>query len=317
MKHLTLISSACLLLAACNSDGVTHPRRTNPPPIAPSNLTAQPKSTTSILLAWQDLSDNETSFVLESRLANSSTWAVVTSSISANSTEFSHDSLQPNTEYWYRISAAHDSVASTPSNEVVTRTLDPACSEPPHIVQVSLQGEGNVKSSDQSIDCGLGKTICSASYSGCATGTITLSATPDPVYEFSRWDGCTLVGHTTGSNIPQTCVVSIEQDASVTALFYSPEDLVRLDVITTKTIVYSEDGKIQCGDPEPTSCVGFYEPGTIVRLSGNDVSWLGCDELLVGCGCPPPGIPGSCGCSYTCFVTLRDPREPRKVEVTR
>jgi subtilisin family serine protease len=86
---------------------------------APSNLTAQvPRGSTSVLLRWQDNSDNETGFVLErrSRISgnNWTSWVQVSASISANSTSYT-DSPGSGT-FEYRIFAARNSTLSMSSN---------------------------------------------------------------------------------------------------------------------------------------------------------------------------------------------------------
>lgn len=72
-------------------------------PAAPSNLTATP--TNSILLSWQDNSNNEDGFYIESTQdTTNGSWAQI-ASVNADSTRFHHTGLNPGETYFYRVRA--------------------------------------------------------------------------------------------------------------------------------------------------------------------------------------------------------------------
>jgi hypothetical protein len=81
-------------------------------PIAPSNLVAASAGSSSVHLAWNDNSSNETGFKIERKVGAAGTYAAVTTT-AANATSWSDSGLTAGTIYFYRISAVNASGAST------------------------------------------------------------------------------------------------------------------------------------------------------------------------------------------------------------
>lgn len=72
-------------------------------PAAPSNLTATP--TNSILLNWQDNSNNEDGFYVESTQDTTNGYWTQIASVNTDSTSFHHTGLNPGETYFYRVRA--------------------------------------------------------------------------------------------------------------------------------------------------------------------------------------------------------------------
>ena len=146
-------------------------------------------------------------------------------------------------------------------------------------------GTGTVTSSDGGIDCG---PDCSETYTDGES--VTLSAVPDPGFEFSGWDcGGTLVSSPT---VPLTMNSSI----TCTATFGAPTGSFTLTV----TILGGPDAGEVFGDggficinrsESSTTCTQSYPAGTEVFLnpvpfgSNTGVSWGGCDTDVGVEGC--------------------------------
>ena len=90
------------------------------PPTAPSNLTATLSGVSTIILQWQDRSNNETGFYLE-RSTNNKTWTRI-STLAANATTYSDTGLSRKTTYWYRVQAFNSGGSSAYSNAASTTT---------------------------------------------------------------------------------------------------------------------------------------------------------------------------------------------------
>jgi hypothetical protein len=87
-------------------------------PLAPSSLTAQPTSSTSIVLGWQDNSDNETGSKIERKsgdCASANSWAQIATK-TANTTTHTNTGLTANTTYAYRVRAYNAEGDSAYSN---------------------------------------------------------------------------------------------------------------------------------------------------------------------------------------------------------
>jgi lysophospholipase L1-like esterase len=93
-------------------------------PAAPSGLTAQAQSATSVKLTWTDNSADETGFKIERKTGTGvfEEIAVVT----ANTSTYTHTGLQPSTSYTYRVFAYSTAGNSAFSNESVVQTLPAA-----------------------------------------------------------------------------------------------------------------------------------------------------------------------------------------------
>ena len=95
-------------------------------PETPTGLSATPASSSSIALAWNDESDNETSFTIERSLDGSTGWTEVLTP-AANAETATDTGLDPETEYFYRIAAVGDDGTSDWSEvESATTPASPA-----------------------------------------------------------------------------------------------------------------------------------------------------------------------------------------------
>lgn len=120
------------ILSAISASGPTMSFTFNPqdipgaPPLAPSSLRVTSVSQSSIDLAWDDLSDNESGFELERKPAGAleSVWAL-TATPATNSTSTSDTGLAADTGYDYRIRAQNSAGPSGYSNVVTGTTTAP------------------------------------------------------------------------------------------------------------------------------------------------------------------------------------------------
>ena len=100
-----------LTLACSGTTGTT--------PAAPSNLQATAVSSTEIDLTWQDNSNNDTGFSVES-LINGTFQQIGT--VGPNFTAARITNLSPQTTYIFRVRALNGSLSSAPSNQVTATT---------------------------------------------------------------------------------------------------------------------------------------------------------------------------------------------------
>ena len=91
------------------------------PPAAPSNLQASGVSASDIQLTWQDNSNNETAFRIESKTGSGSYSQVA--STPSNATGATITGLTTATSYTFRVRAASGSLNSSYSNEATASTL--------------------------------------------------------------------------------------------------------------------------------------------------------------------------------------------------
>jgi hypothetical protein len=95
---------------------------TSPIPAAPASLTSTALSPTSVRLNWMDNSNNETQFEIQRRLYSSGTFATLTT-VGANATTYTDNTVQPLTSYEYRVRSANGSGPSaTWSNTSIVTT---------------------------------------------------------------------------------------------------------------------------------------------------------------------------------------------------
>jgi hypothetical protein len=90
------------------------------PPATPSNLAATTQGPSSILLAWQDNSCNESTFRIERRVDESGPWSEV-SSLHDNMTNWTDEQVSSGVRYYYRVRARNLAGYSSYSN-LVTAT---------------------------------------------------------------------------------------------------------------------------------------------------------------------------------------------------
>lgn len=102
----------------------------DPPPAAPSSLTATAASDTRIDLTWKDNSTDESAFVIERSTSSSFTSPTIINA--ANDETFHADTgLSPSTTYWYRVRARNVIGYSSYSNVVSATTKAPPSATPP------------------------------------------------------------------------------------------------------------------------------------------------------------------------------------------
>jgi len=123
---LFVLIATFLLLSGCFGGNVAP----EPIPSAPSNLTVVANSSTQIELSWQDNSNNEERFYLYRKSASNSTLSgsLANSDYSqigyagANSSGAYDTGVNPETTYWYKVTAWNDSGESGFSNEASATT---------------------------------------------------------------------------------------------------------------------------------------------------------------------------------------------------
>ncbi len=98
------------------------------PPAAPTNLTAQAGSPTSVALAWDDNSNNEASFTVERRTGTTGAWSVVgqASANASGTATYTDNKAGGNNLYYYRVTATNSGGPSAPTNLATATTPTPA-----------------------------------------------------------------------------------------------------------------------------------------------------------------------------------------------
>ncbi|MCI0692635.1 fibronectin type III domain-containing protein [candidate division KSB1 bacterium] len=89
------------------------------PPVRPTNLTASPRSESSILLTWKDNSQKESGFLIQRKQPGDISWTNVEDGLPQNSRFYLDKGLAPNTQYEYRVLSTD---GSAPSNVATART---------------------------------------------------------------------------------------------------------------------------------------------------------------------------------------------------
>ncbi len=119
-------------------------------PLDPSNLVATTNSSSSILVEWNDNSDNETAFVLERSIGNENNWNILNDEIEPNSVSYEDIGL-PNDIYYYRLRAVRENAYSEYSNvdSALINVLTPAAPTELDTIEVS-DSEVLLKWSDNS-----------------------------------------------------------------------------------------------------------------------------------------------------------------------
>ncbi len=96
---------------------------TQPPPVAPTGLSASAIGATTVALAWVDNATTETAYRVE-RSINGTTFTLI-AQIGANLTSYSNLYLSANTTYYYRVRAMQGNVSSALSNVATATTFPP------------------------------------------------------------------------------------------------------------------------------------------------------------------------------------------------
>lgn len=124
-------------------------------PDAPTDLQATASSPSQIDLLWTDNSDNETEFQIQRAKSGGSGWQTI-DSIGADSTAYTDDGLEAETEYTYRVRAVNDAGESEWSAEASATTDPPALDAPSNLTataqnadQISLSWTDNSNNEKQ------------------------------------------------------------------------------------------------------------------------------------------------------------------------
>src|SRR5262249_40556740 len=111
MKHRTkarpvaILIPLCLLVACAPAHSDEASDATGEELRPPSQLTATSVSPTSVLLAWQDNSRRERSYLLERSASSAGDGFVELASLPPNTTTYTDTGVVGATDYWYRVSA--------------------------------------------------------------------------------------------------------------------------------------------------------------------------------------------------------------------
>lgn len=92
-------------------------------PVAPSNLTATPNSSSEITVNWNDNATNETGYIVE-RSTTTGSGFVQVASLGANASSYTDSGLSPNTTYYYRVRANNTHGNSAYSNQANATTAN-------------------------------------------------------------------------------------------------------------------------------------------------------------------------------------------------
>ncbi len=108
---------------------------TQPPPAAPTNLTATAVSSSRINLAWTDNATNETGVRID-RSTNGTTFSAI-AIVRANTTSFSLTNLPASTTYWFRV-RAYDSPNYSDYSNTASATTQPAPAAPTNLAATAV-----------------------------------------------------------------------------------------------------------------------------------------------------------------------------------
>ena len=97
--------------------------------IAPSNLTATASGSSTINLNWLDNATNETSYVLQRSLSQSSGFSTI-ATLGANIKTYSNTGLSSSTTYYYKVQGINATTSSTWSNVAFATTATPPLTVP-------------------------------------------------------------------------------------------------------------------------------------------------------------------------------------------
>ena len=147
-----------------------------PPPAAPTALTATAVSATRVDLAWTDNASNEASFRIERCTGAGCTSFALLTTLPANTTTHSDTTAAGSTTYVYRVFAVNPNGDSAPSNSA-SATTPAACTAP----SIQTQPQSASITSGQSTTLSVGASGTSLSYQWFAGSTAITGATASSV----------------------------------------------------------------------------------------------------------------------------------------
>lgn len=146
-KNLSASTQYCYKVRAKNSAGLYSGytsevcNTTKAPPAvapkAPADLIVNAVSGTQIDLKWTDASDNETEFQIERATGSSTAGFSKIKTVDANTTTFSDQTVQPNTQYCYRVRAANNVGSSDPTEIKCATTPPPPAGVPQNMTAIA------------------------------------------------------------------------------------------------------------------------------------------------------------------------------------
>ncbi|HWA25491.1 MAG TPA: fibronectin type III domain-containing protein [Lacunisphaera sp.] len=166
-------------------------------PVAPDHLRVGGSSSTSITLAWDDLSTNETAFELVRSIGNGGTMTLL-ATLPAGSQSYTDTGLSANTTYSYRVRALNGTLASYYSNLAMATPSTPAPGVPatPTDLRADLRAATSIRMAwtDQSSDetgfeigrrvHDTGEFVSLATLGANVTTYVDSGLTPDTVYDY-------------------------------------------------------------------------------------------------------------------------------------
>lgn len=261
------------ILRVQSSGGGTTPGVTVP--ATPANLAATGTSSSSISLAWQDKSNNESGFRIERKTGAGGSWAAIVTNNAANSTTHTDSGLGAATTYFYRVAAFNSAGGSnTYSNEASATTQAAAGTNHTLSIQSSNPASGvNVYSYMTNGTGGLsGVTPVARSFPAGTSVIVSALATLPGGQQFQKWqldgaDHAHTLGATVVMNGPRTLTAVYGSSApptrTLTSLSISGPGTVNEGSSAQFTATaYFSDGTQQTVSPSPWG-TNFGAPGTI------------------------------------------------------
>jgi len=112
-----LISITLVLMTAGRYDK----KAASLPPEKPANLLVEAPSSSTVHLTWDDKSKNEEQFTIERSATKDGPWTSA-GSVDKDEEQFTDTTVQPQTTYYYRVSAVNANGPSDPTDVVSTKT---------------------------------------------------------------------------------------------------------------------------------------------------------------------------------------------------
>jgi hypothetical protein len=198
--------------------------------------------------------------------------------------------------------------AGTAATATVTMNGDAGCGanfiqNAPSTYQltVSTTSGGKVSGGSGTIACSstAGGSGCSASYN--ANTTVTLTATADTGYIFSKWGG-----NCSGTSPTYTLTMTANESCSATFSANAPSSYtLNVSVTGNGTVIDQTANKLSCSSIGSASCSASYSPGATVTLAATAASgytfagWGGaCASAGTGAASVTMSAPQNCSASF-------------------